>query len=103
MLYAINIRKRCLRKFFFLAFSAIVIFHPGFAQTMSITGPTCVLAGTQYTYSIAGPWVASPPPATEMTWSVISGTIIGSSSGQPLPHITVTFTGTGSVSVVTML
>ena len=62
---------------------------------MSITGPTCPAVGTQYTYTIAGNWTNS----TSMTWSVTNGTITGSSSGTPLPHVTVTFTSLGAATV----
>jgi RHS repeat-associated protein len=71
-------------------------FTPLFAQ-FSITGPTCVIAGTAHTYSISGPYTSS----TNMNWNQTTGTITGSSSGTPLPSITVTFTTSGTVKVVT--
>lgn len=64
---------------------------------MSITGPTCAVTGTQYTYTIAGNWTSS----TAMTWTVTGGTISGSNSGTPLPQIHVTFTASGTVKVTT--
>src|SRR6185312_2492089 len=67
-----------------------------FAQ-FSITGPTCVTAGTQYNYTIAGPWTSS----TTMTWSISGlGTFTsGSSSGTPCPQVHVTWTGGGTLRV----
>ena len=70
--------------------------NTGFSQ-MGISGPTCVTAGTQYSYTISGDWTNS----TSMTWTVVGGTISGSSSGTPLPQITVTWSGSGYVKVVT--
>src|ERR1700722_5699113 len=63
----------------------------------TISGPTCVVAGTQYTYTISGSWTNS----TTMNWTVANGTISGSSSGTPLPqvHITWSTTTTGVVQV----
>ncbi len=74
----------------------------GFWQTgksqMVITGPTCVVAGTQYTYTVSGNWNSS----THMVWSVSNGTINGSSSGTPLPQIHVTWSsGNGIVMLST--
>jgi RHS repeat-associated protein len=62
---------------------------------VTISGPTCVTPGTQYTYTIAGSWTNS----TTMTWSVAGGT--GSASGTPLPQIHVTWSTGGTVRVVT--
>jgi len=61
--------------------------HVGYSQ-ITISGPTCVTAGVQYTYTISGSWTTS----TEMDWSS-TGSISGSSSGTPLPSIHVTFSG----------
>ncbi|HEV2354290.1 MAG TPA: hypothetical protein VGR89_08605, partial [Puia sp.] len=64
-----------------------------------ISGPTCVVNGTQYTYTITGNWTNS----TTMTWTVTNGTISGNSSGTPLPqvHITWNTPTTGTVHVST--
>src|SRR5580765_8588378 len=67
---------------------------------MSISGPTCALPNTNYTYTISGNWTNS----TSMTWSVTHGTIIGSSSGTPRPQITVSWSSSfssGTVSLTT--
>lgn len=67
---------------------------------MSISGNTCANKGSSQTYTIAGNWSGQ----TYMSWSVSGGTISGSSSGTPLPHITVIWSSsftTGSVSVTT--
>ena len=63
----------------------------------TISGPTCVTDGTQYTYTISGNWTNG----TTMTWSVTGGTISGSNSGTPLVqvHITWNTTTTGTVQV----
>ena len=83
-------------------FIVITITSKIFAQAPSITGPTCVSTGTQYTYTISGNWNSS----TSMNWSVsANGTISGSSSGTPLPQIHVTWnSGTsGTVSLSTSI
>jgi len=82
-----------------LLFPGIILFHAAIAQ-MSISGPTCVLAGTQYTYTIAGNWTSS----TNMVWSLTgSGTFSGSTSGTPLPQVHVTWNSgtTGTLKVTT--
>ena len=63
----------------------------------SITGPTCVTAGVQYTYQISGPWT----PSTNMNWFQTTGTIVGNGSGTPQPTVTVTFSSSGVVKVNT--
>src|SRR5579863_8801937 len=67
-----------------------------FAQ--SISGTTCVAAGSQNQYTLSGTWTSST-----LTWTVTGGTINGSSSGTNLTQITVTWggSGTGTVSVAT--
>jgi RHS repeat-associated protein len=68
--------------------SLSVAFLQSALSQMSIGGPTCVLTGTQYTYTISGNWTNG----TTMNWVVSSGgTINGSSSGTPLPQIHVTW------------
>ncbi len=78
-------------------FFCLVVFSVSAYSQMSITGPTCVVSGTLYTYTIAGNWSSS----TNMVWTVNGGTISGSSSGTPLPQIHVTFSSSGSVQVHT--
>ncbi len=64
----------------------------------SISGPTCVISGTQYTYTYGGNWTGS----TNMVWTITgSGTFSGSSSGTPLPQVHVTWTGSGTLKIVT--
>jgi RHS repeat-associated protein len=92
---AILIPKRYLPALVWTLFLTLSL-SSGFSQ-MSISGPTCVTAGTQYNYTIAGNWTNS----TNMSWSVEGGTISGSASGTPLPQIHVTFTAGGYVKVVT--
>ena len=75
---------------FFLTSSA-------FSQ-MSISGPTCVAAGTPYPYSISG---GSWTNFTTMTWTSSGGSITGSSSGTPLSTVYVTFTQSGRVNLST--
>ncbi len=67
---------------------------PAYTQ-WTISGPTCVTVGTQYTYTISGSWTNS----TQMTWTVSNGT--GSASGTPLPQIHVTWSGSGTVQINT--
>ena len=97
MLFMDNPGRRIKRKIILLLL-ATAFLHPVLAQ-MSITGPTCVVAGTQYTYTIAGNWTNS----TSMTWSVTGGAISGSSSGTPLPQVHVTWStgGTPTIKVTT--
>jgi RHS repeat-associated protein len=80
---------------FILAFNFSFLIS-GFSQ-FSITGPTCVVAGTQYTYNISGPYTNQ----TNMNWNQTTGTINGSSSGTPLPSIHVTWSVNGTVKVTT--
>ena len=63
---------------------------------MSISGPTCVNPSTQYQYTISGNWGSG----TSMTWTVTNGTIVGSSSGTPLPSIHVTWTSGQTIGTV---
>jgi len=88
--------QRNSKKILFLGLALLSCTTPLFSQ-MSITGPTCVTAGTQYTYTIAGNWTSG----TNMNWSQTTGTISGSTSGTPLPQIHVTFSSSGSVNVTT--
>jgi RHS repeat-associated protein len=75
-----------------------------FAQA-SISGPTCVVAGTSYTYTISGNWTMS----TNMSWSLTNGYITGTSnsgvSGTPKPSIQVTWNSgtTGNVSLISSI
>src|SRR6185437_1414714 len=62
---------------------------------MSITGSNCVVAGTQYTYTISGNWTSG----THMTWTASGGTFSGSSSGTPCPQVHVTWTTGSSRSI----
>src|SRR5579871_2123161 len=61
----------------------------------SITGATCVVAGTQYTYTISGNWNNN----TQMSWVITGGTISGPTSGTPLPQVHVTWTSSGTLQV----
>lgn len=63
----------------------------------SISGPTCVTAGVQYTYQIGGPWTS----ATNMNWFQTTGSIVGNGSGTPQPTVTVVFSSSGYVKVNT--
>jgi RHS repeat-associated protein len=85
-------------KRFLISTLVLCYINPLFAQ-FSITGPTCVVTSTHYNYTISGAWGSS----TNMNWSQTNGTIIGSSSGTPLPQITVSFPSTGTyyVKVIT--
>ncbi len=66
--------------------------------SQSISGPTCVLSGTQYTYTYGGSWTNS----TNMVWTITgAGTFSGSSSGTPQPQVHVTWTGSGTLKIVT--
>ncbi len=76
------------------AVAVLCCINPLLAQ-FSITGPTCVVVGTQYNYIIAGPYTGS----TNMNWNQTTGTIVGSNSGTPLPEIQVTFPSTGTYYV----
>ncbi len=75
-------------------------FKQGFSQ-ISITGPTCVQAGTSYQYTIAGNWTGS----TSMTWNITGGVITGttntSTSGTPKPNIYITWSSSGNVKLTT--
>ena len=85
-----------IKKLFFLFGFVFFFLISGYSQ-FSITGPTCVVAGTQYTYTISGPWTNS----TNMNWFQTTGTINGSGSGTPLPQIHVTWSANGTVKVTT--
>lgn len=91
-----NLNKEISYCSFLLAVFIFSFVDASYSQ-MSISGPTCIVAGTQYTYTIAGNWTNS----TTMTWTVNGGSISGNSSGTPLPQVHVTFTGAGYVKVVT--
>ena len=70
----------------------------GSAQAQfSITGPTCVTSGVQYTYTISGPWTSG----TNMNWFQTTGSIVGNGSGTPQPTVTVIFSSSGYVKVNT--
>jgi RHS repeat-associated protein len=76
-------------------FISLLLFKTAQAQ-VSISGPSCIVAGVEYQYTISGSWNFT----TYMDWCVTGGTITGSGgtcqSGTPLPQIYVTFTaGTG--------
>lgn len=67
---------------------------------VSISGPTCVVPGTQYQYTISGSWNSG----TYMSWCVNGGYIVNNGggsckSGTPQPSIQVVFTSTTSGSV----
>jgi RHS repeat-associated protein len=81
----------------FVILALMMTYFNASAQT-SISGSNCVVPGTQYVYTISGSWGQS----TSMTWSVVGGSFVGSSSGTPKPQVTVIWTsGTGrSISVV---
>ena len=81
-----------------LLLNILLIGFTNISFTQSITGPICVLSGTQYTYTYAGSWTNS----TNMVWTITgAGTFSGSSNGTPLPQVHVTWTGTGTLKVVT--
>jgi hypothetical protein len=75
------------RKIFILLIISFSLGQMGFSQ-MSITGPTCVVAGTQYVYTIGGNWTVN----THMVWSISGGTFSGNNSGTPFPQVHVTWT-----------
>ncbi len=86
-----------LRIITFLVILLSAFSHTSFAQ-MSISGPTCVTAGTQYTFTISGNWTNS----TNMVWSITGGgTFSGSSSGTPCVQVHVTWTSGGTLKVTT--
>lgn len=87
MLQSFNLKMTYLKKALLPIALVLVFLEPAFSQTMSISGPTCVVGGAQYSYTISGPWSMS----TSMTWSVSGGVINGSSVGTPLPQIHVTW------------
>jgi hypothetical protein len=67
---------------------------------ITITGPTCVNAGVQYTYHLGGSWT----PSTGTIWGASGGTIAGPTRGTPVTSVTVTWNSgvsSGSVSVST--
>src|SRR5689334_3264398 len=67
-----------------------------FSQT-SITGSTCVQAGVSYQYTISGNWNQN----TAMSWSVTGGAITNPpASGTPKPNIFVTWSSSGTVSLI---
>ncbi|HLY68678.1 MAG TPA: DUF6443 domain-containing protein, partial [Puia sp.] len=66
---------------------------------VGITGATCVVPGTQYTYTISGNWNSTDL----MTWTATNGTFTGVSSGTPCVQVTVTWTSgftSGTLKVV---
>jgi RHS repeat-associated protein len=71
----------------------------------SITGPACVVAGVEYTYTIAGNWTNS----TSMEWCITNGVVVSYGecrSGTPLPQVTVEFTSgysTGAVQLTSSI
>jgi RHS repeat-associated protein len=71
-----------------------------YSQTFSISGPTCVSAGSSQTYTISGSWTTG----TTMSWSASGGVVSIPSSGTPKPQVTVTWNAgftTGQVSLTT--
>jgi len=81
---------------------ALIFFNKTYAQiTIFSSSGSCAVAGNSYQYTVSGNWTTS----TYMSWSVTNGVITsGSSSGTPLPSITVKWnTGatTGTVSLST--
>jgi RHS repeat-associated protein len=85
---------------FFRRSLVMVLLIVGWLQSsaQSISGTTCVAAGSQNQYTLSGTWTSST-----LTWSVAGGAISGSSSGTDLTQVTVTWggSGTGTVSVTT--
>src|SRR5882724_11277569 len=69
-------------------------FLPIAFSQISISGPTCVIPGQSYTYTISGGW----SQLTNMSWCVSGGVITGATgnckSGTPLPQVTVTWSTT---------
>jgi RHS repeat-associated protein len=96
MPYSFNPGNPAKRKFLILGMILLSLCRQGLSQ-MSITGPSCVVAGTQYVYTIGGNWT----PSTHMVWSVSGGTFSGSSSGTPCPQVHVTWT-TGSSRTISV-
>ena len=90
-------QKFFLRIILFLGILFTIISSESFGQ-MSISGPTCVSTGTQYTYTISGNWTNS----TNMVWSITGGgTFSGSSSGTPCVQVHVTWSSGGTLKVTT--
>ncbi len=92
----LQITGRKVKKIFALSVALLCLVCRVHAQ-FTISGPTCVVAGTQYTYTISGSWNSG----TNMNWNQTTGTISGSASGTPLPQVQVTFTSSGFVKVST--
>jgi RHS repeat-associated protein len=67
---------------------------PACWSQITISGPTCVIAGTQYTYTISGSWNSS----YTMTWSS-TGAFSGASTGTPLPQVHITWNSGSSGNV----
>ena len=86
--------KKSIRKISVLF--ALLFFAIELNAQFTITGPTCVTAGTQYAYTISGSWTN----ATNMQWCVTNGVITGGSggcrSGTPLPQVFVTWNSASS-------
>src|SRR5579859_1583103 len=70
----------------------------GALSQISISGPVCINAGTQYSYTISGNWNTG----MTMNWSVSGGVITGSNSGTPLPQIHVTWNSGVANGTVTL-
>jgi len=87
-----------------MAFALMLFLIPASNAQISITGPTCVVAGTAYTYTISGSWTTQ----TLMSWTLVHGVITGTSntaaSGRPMVSISVTWNAgqtSGSVALAT--
>ena len=70
----------------------LLTFQQSAWSQISITGPTCVTTGVQYTYRIGGNWT----PDTHTTWNALGGVISGPTSGTPQTSLTVTWNSTSA-------
>src|SRR3954470_4855844 len=79
-----------------------IVFAKFVSAQVSISGPTCVNAGTEYQYTISGNWNTS----TNMNWCLTGGLISGTTntckSGTPVVSILVIWK-TGVISGVVSL
>jgi hypothetical protein len=79
----------------------LVVHGKGQVLSLSISGPTCVTAGSTYNYAASGNWTTS----TYMQWCVTNGKISGTStcvSGTPDPSISVTWNAGATSGSVTL-
>jgi len=78
-------------------YTGLFLLFPGLLYSqISISGSSCVTAGSTNAFNISGNWNTG----MQMTWTS-SGNITGSSSGTPLPQVQIIFNTSGFVKVQT--